>query len=265
MASGADNKNWSMREFRLDGKWALITGATRGIGLGIAASFAQAGANIVIVARDRGRLDAARMKLAEHGNEMRTYAFDLSNIDGIDGIYAEIIADVNGIDILVNNAGTTRRGAAETISFSDWDYVLNVNLKSVFAISRAFAQERIKTGKSGKIINIASLMGEAVRENNAPYAASKGGIRQLTKALAVDWAKHGINVNAIAPGYIRTDLTRQLWEDAAFDKWLKERTPLGRWGRPEDLGHCAVFLAATASDFITGQTLYVDGGLLSKF
>jgi gluconate 5-dehydrogenase len=138
-------------------------------------------------------------------------------------------------------------------------------VNAAYTLCRAFARQRIKNDKKGKIINLASVMSETVREDNAPYAASKGAIRQLTKALAVDWARYKINVNAIGPGFIQTDLTRPLWEDESFDQWLKWKTPQARWGTPEDLGNAAVYLASAASDFVTGHILYVDGGLLSTF
>ena len=254
-----------MEKFRLDNKIALITGGSKGIGLGIATAFAEAGANLVLVARDKKTLDAAREKLSATGRGVWIYSFDMSNTDKISDLYAEIVNDTGRPDILVNNAGGTRRGPADTLTAEDWHFVINLNMTATFTLCQAFARERIQNRKSGKIINIASLMSETVREDNAPYAASKGGIRQLTKALAVDWAKHGINVNAIGPGFIQTDLTRSLWEDESFDKWIKWKTPWARWGKPEDLGNAAVYLASPASDFVTGQILYVDGGLLSTF
>ncbi len=254
-----------MEKFRLDNKISMITGGSKGIGFGIAKALAAAGSDIVLVARDKTNLDRARKELAGTGRNVRTLSFDMSHVEEIDEMFTAIIKDTGGVDILVNNAGSTRRGPAETITAEDWDFVLNLNVTAVFTLCRAFAGERIKNGKKGKIINIASLMSETVREDNAPYAASKGAIRQLTKALAVDWAKYQINVNAIGPGFIQTDLTRPLWEDESFDKWLKWKTPQARWGKPEDLGNAAVFLASPASDFVTGHILYVDGGLLSTF
>jgi len=254
-----------MEKFRLDNKVSLVTGGSKGIGFGIAKALAQAGSDIVLVARDKTSLDKARQELAGTGRNIRSYSFDMSNVEGINEMFSDIIKDIGSVDILVNNAGATRRGPAESITTEDWNFVLNLNVTAVFTLCRAFAGDRIKSGKKGKIINIASLMSETVREDNAPYAASKGAIRQLTKALAVDWAKYKINVNAIGPGFIQTDLTRPLWEDESFDKWLKWKTPQARWGKPEDLGNAAVYLASAASDFVTGHTLYVDGGLLSTF
>ena len=244
---------------------SLVTGGSKGIGFGIAKALAEAGSDIILVARDKTNLDRAREELAPTGRNIRTCSFDMSNVEGIDEMFTGVVKDTGGIDILVNNAGATRRGPAETLTSEDWDFVLNLNVKAVFTLCSAFTRHRIKDDKMGKIINIASLMSETVREDNAPYAASKGAIRQLTKALAVDWAKYNINVNAIGPGFIQTDLTRPLWEDESFDKWLKWKTPQARWGKPEDLGNAAVFLASPASDFVTGHILYVDGGLLSTF
>ena len=252
-------------KFRLDNKIALVTGGSKGIGFGIAKSLAEAGADIVLVARNQADLENARDKLSQIGRRIWIYSFDMSKIKEIDGMFTAVVKDVGGIDILVNNAGGTRRGPAETLTPEDWNFVINLNMTAVFTLCQAFAKECIKCGKKGKIVNIASLMSEQVREDNAPYAASKGGIRQLTKALAVDWAKHKINVNAIGPGFIQTDLTRPLWENDEFNKWLEWKTPWGRWGNPEDLGNAAVYLASPASDFVTGQVLYVDGGLLSTF
>jgi gluconate 5-dehydrogenase len=254
-----------MENFRLDNKMSMVTGGSKGIGFGIAKALAEAGSDIVLVARDKINLDKAREDLTHTGRSIRSYSFDMSKVEAIDELFADVIKDTGGVDILVNNAGAIRRGPAETITTEDWNFVLNLNVTAVFKLCRAFARDRIKNGKKGKIINLASLMSETVREDNAPYAASKGAIRQLTKALAVDWAKYAINVNAIGPGFIQTDLTRPLWEDESFDKWLKWKTPQARWGKPEDLGNAAVYLASPASDYVTGHILYLDGGLLSTF
>ena len=254
-----------MEKFRLDNKISMVTGGSKGIGFGIAKALAEAGSDIILVARDTKTLERAREELIRTGRNIQTCSFNMSNVESIDEMYGGIAKDTGGVDILVNNAGATRRGPAEKISSEDWNFVLNLDVTSVFMLCRAFARQHIKDGKKGKIINIASVMSETIREDNAPYAASKGAIRQLTKALAVDWAKYDINVNAIGPGFIQTDLTRPLWEDKSFDKWLKWKTPQAKWGKPEDLGNAAVYLASAASDFVTGQTLYVDGGLLSTF
>lgn len=252
-----------MESFRLDNQISLVTGGSRGIGLGIAHALAKAGSDIVLVARGQDQLKQAEETLTAAGCRVWTFAYDMNDVEGIRDFFARVVEDTGGIDVLVNNAGGTRRGPAQALTAEDWNFVINLNMSSVFAMCQAFGKERINNGKKGKIINIASLMSETVREDNAAYAASKGGIRQLTKALAVEWAQYKINVNAIGPGYIRTELTRPLWEDDAFDAWVNKRTPAGRWGAPEDLGNAAVFLATPASNYITGHILYVDGGFLS--
>jgi gluconate 5-dehydrogenase len=252
-------------KFRIDNKIVLISGGSKGIGLGIAKAMAKAGAEIVLVARNKANLEQAVELLSQIGCRISSYSFDMSQVEKIDELFGKIINDTGGIDILVNNAGGTRRGPAEKLSMEDWNFIINLNLTAVFKLCQVFAKERIKAGEKGKIINIASMMSETVREDNAPYAASKGGIRQLTKALAVDWAPYQINVNAIGPGFIRTDLTRRLWENEKFNKWIEWKIPAGRWGNPEDLGNAAVYLASPASDFVTGHILYVDGGLLATF
>jgi len=255
----------STDDFRLDGRTALVTGGSRGIGFGIARAMAEAGADVALIARGERTLESARDTIEKTGRKVWIYPFDMSRVEQIAETYDRIVQDTGGIDVLANNAGMTVRGFAQDMSLADWRSVIDVNLTSLYVLSQAFGRERIRTGRRGKIINIASLMSDTVREKNSPYAASKGGVRQLTKALAVDWARNRINVNAIGPGYIKTDLTRALWEDAEFDGWVKRRTPMGRWGAPEDLGKAAVFLASPASDFVTGQILYVDGGFLSTF
>jgi gluconate 5-dehydrogenase len=254
-----------MDKFSLEGKRALVTGGSRGIGLGIALGLAEAGANITLVSREAKSLDEAREALGKTGRPVQSHSFDLSRVSEIPDFFRKTVLESGAPDILVNCAGTIRRSSAEDLAMEDWRIVLELNLTSVFALCQAFARERIAARKPGKIINIASLMSESVRRHTSAYAASKGGIRQLTKALAVDWAMYGITVNAIGPGYIQTDLTRALWEDRDMDTWVREHTPMGRWGLPEDLASTAVFLASPASDFITGQVIYVDGGWLATY
>jgi len=254
-----------MNKFQLNGLTALVTGGNKGIGLAIAEAMAEVGAELILVARDKKRLCTAFNKLKKKGVKVHYYPFDLSNVEEIEDFFDKILNDVGRIDILVNNAGVTTRGPAETISLEDWNRVIKVDLTAVFKLSQIFAKSHIMGKTKGKIINIASLLSETVRRNNAPYAAAKGGIRQLTKAMAVDWAQYRINVNGIGPGYIKTELTLKLQEDKAFDQWVRERTPIGRWGTPEDIAYMAVFLASPASDFITGQIFYIDGGILSCF
>jgi len=255
-----------MQKFRLEGKSAIVTGGSKGIGFGIATALAEAGAGIALVARNQGDLERAQSTLRDlYSETVEIYPFDMSIVEDIPALFTQISTEMNGIDILVNNAGGTRRGPAELVAIEDWQFVITLNVTSVFVMSQAFARERIQRQEDGKIINIASIMSEVVREDNAPYAASKGAIRQLTKSLAIDWAKHKINVNGIGPGYIKTELTQPLWEDEEFSNRILEKTPLARWGDPDDIGSVAVFLASAASDFMTGQTVYPEGGILSRF
>ena len=254
-----------MQAFSLESKCALVTGGSRGIGLGIARAMAEAGAEIILVSRPSEELEEAAAALRETGRTVRTAGLDLHDIEGIAPWFDDVVARFGAPQILVNAAGTTRRAPAEELSLADWDENITVNLTAVFALCQAFARECIRTATPGKIINIASLMTAAARKTNSAYTASKGGLGQLTKALAVDWAEKGIHVNAIAPGYIATKLTEPLYNDPDFDAWVRKRTPLGRWGAPVDIAMPAVFLASSASDFITGQILYVDGGWLATF
>ncbi|MFN2352599.1 MAG: SDR family NAD(P)-dependent oxidoreductase [Kiritimatiellia bacterium] len=254
-----------MNRYSLKNKCVMVTGGSRGIGLAIAQACARAGARIALVARNPRTLRQAAATMQGRRTKVDCFSFDMAATDKLEALYRRIIRRTGGVDILVNNAGTTVRGPAETINQEDWEMVLKVNLTSVFRLCQMFARERIARKAPGKLINIASLLSEAARKDNSPYATAKGGIRQLTKALAVDWAKYNINVNAIGPGYIRTELTQPLQDNADFDKWVTARTPLGRWGNPVDIADTAVFLASPASDFITGQVVYVDGGILSSF
>jgi len=250
--------------FDLSGKTALITGGSRGIGLAVAKSLAQHGANIAVVARNEKLLKQAQEQIQADGNKrVWTFPFDLANTEQIGKCFDDIIFKAKSIDILVNCAGITRRAPAEDVNLNDWGQVIDVNLTAVFVISQAFCQHRKQMGAGGKIINIGSLMCHAARPTNTAYASSKGGLLMLTKSLAVEWAKYNINVNAIGPGYIATELTAPLQADQDLNNWVLSKTPLGRWGQPSDLVGTAVFLASSASDFITGQIIYVDGGWLA--
>jgi gluconate 5-dehydrogenase len=250
--------------FDLSGKTALITGGSRGIGLAIAKGLAQHGANIAIIARTQKQLEQAQKQIqADTNKQVLTFPFDLTNTEKIGDFFTDIVSETKSIDILVNCAGITRRAPAEDINLNDWNEVIDVNLTAVFVISQAFCQHLKQIGASGKIINIGSLTCQAARPTTTAYASSKGGVLMLTKSLAVEWAKYNINVNAIGPGYIATDLTAPLQADQNINNWVISKTPLGRWGQPNDLVGTAVFLASSASDFITGQIIYVDGGWLA--
>ena len=250
--------------FSLVGKTAMVTGGGRGIGLAIAKGLAQHGADVVIVARSKDQLETAAGKIhTETGRKIRPIPFDLSNIEGIDDFFKSVIAETKGIDILVNCAGMTIRGPAEDVDLKTFNQVIEVNLTSVFVLSQAFCRHRKKMGKPGRIINIGSLTCYGARPTTAAYASSKGGLLSLTRTLAVEWAKYNINVNAIGPGYIATELTQPLWTDEDFNKWVLSKTPLARWGQPDDLIGTAVLLASQAGEFITGQIINVDGGWLA--
>lgn len=253
------------RQFQLAGRRVLVTGGSRGIGLGIASAMAAAGADVILAARNAGELEAAAISLRKTGRQIGCAPGDLRQTDAIPTWFANVVETHGRPDILINAAGITRRAPAEDLTMADWNDTLAVNLTAVFLLSQAFARSCFATGTRGKIINIASLMTAAARRTTAAYTASKGGLGQLTKALAVDWADKGILVNAIAPGYIATKLTEPLAHDPKFDEWVKQRCPLGRWGTPEDIAWPAVFLASAAADYITGQIIYVDGGWMATF
>ena len=247
--------------FSLSYKTALVTGGSRGIGLAVAKGLASFGADIAIIARNESRLEDAGKQIQESGGKkVWTFQFDLGNTKAIKELFENIISETQGIDILVNCAGTTARGPAEDVELETWNHIVEVNMTAVFVLSQAFCRHRKKVGKGGKIINIGSLMCHGARPTTTAYAASKGGLLMVTRSLAVEWAKYNINVNAIGPGFIATDLTEKLKADKDFNRWVLSRTPFERWGEPDDIAGAAVFLASGASDFITGQILYVDGG-----
>jgi len=250
--------------FNLSGKTALVTGGSRGIGLAVAKGLAQNGAEVAIIARDEGRLQTAKQQIQKCSDkQVWTFSFGIENIKGIEGLFENIISETKEIDILVNCAGTTARAPAEDIELETWNQVMQINLTAAFVISQAFCRHRKQVTKAGKIINIGSLMCQGARPTTAAYASSKGGLLMLTKSLAVEWAKYNINVNAIGPGFIATDLTAKLQADKDFNRWVLSKTPLNRWGRPEDIVGAAIFLASRAGDFVTGQIVYVDGGWLA--
>ncbi len=250
--------------FDLTGRTALITGGSRGIGFALTTGLAQNGADVAIIARNEEQLKKAKEQIQNQaGKKVWTYCFDLENSKAIEGLFEKIVTDTAGIDILVNSAGLNLRAPAEDIDLAVWQRTINVNLTAVLVMSQAFCRHRKNLAKAGKIINIGSLQCRGARPTTTAYAASKGGITMLTKSLAVEWAKYNINVNAIGPGYIETELTAKLKDDIEFNKWVLSKTPLDRWGQPADLIGAAVFLASNASDFVTGQMIFVDGGWLA--
>jgi gluconate 5-dehydrogenase len=244
--------------FDLAGQTALVTGSSQGIGFALARGLARAGAALILNGRDEGKLAAAAETLRAEGARVATAAFDVTDGDQI----AEVLARTDEVDILVNNAGIQRRAPLAEMTEVQWREVLETNLTSAFLVARVLAPRMIARQR-GKIINVCSLMSEVARPTTGNYAAAKGGLKMLTRAMAVEWAKHNLQINAIGPGYIETELTRPLIENEEFNRWICGRTPAGRWGKVEDLVGAAVFLAAPASDFVNGQIIYVDGGLLA--
>lgn len=244
--------------FDLTGRRALVTGSSRGLGLAMARALAESGASIVLNARDSVALGNAAADLSEQGHEVRAVAFDVTNRDSVNDAVAHIEDEIGPIDILINNAGMQFRSALEAFPPEKFDQIITTNLTSVFNVAQPVARNMISRGR-GKIINICSLLAELSRLSIAPYAATKGAVANLTRGMAVDWAKHGLNINGIAPGYFATEMNEALLKDDKFNSWIASRTPMGRWGEPEELGGAAVFLASEASRFVNGHILYVDG------
>ncbi len=247
-----------LSQFSLAGRRALVTGSSRGIGFAIANGLASAGADLIINGRDERALGEAAEKLAAGGVRVRGLAFDVTSPDSVNEAIDFAEAEIGPIDILVNNAGTQFRASLEDFPDDRFAQLMATNLSSVFYVGKAVARSMIARG-SGRIINICSLMSGVARPTIAPYAASKAAVANLTRGMAVDWAKHGINVNGIAPGYFRTELNAALVENPEFNAWIEKRTPMGRWGEVSELAGAAVFLSSDAASFINGQILYVDG------
>ncbi|MBQ3270229.1 MAG: SDR family oxidoreductase [Clostridia bacterium] len=245
--------------FSLEGRVALVTGSAQGLGFTIARGMLDAGAKVVLSDVSAAALEKAKAALAAEGLEAAAYVFDISDEAQVTQAVAAIEKEVGPIDILVNNAGIHKRSLLIDMPVENWRKVIDVNLSGAFIVGRAVARGMIAR-KYGKIINIASINAMMVRPNIGNYCAAKGGIVTLTKSMATEWGAYNINVNAIGPGYFLTDLTRPLSEDAEFDAWVKSEVPLRRWGDPKDLVGLAVMLASPASDYISGQTIYVDGG-----
>jgi gluconate 5-dehydrogenase len=248
--------------FDLKGRRALVTGSSQGIGLSLAEALGRAGASLLLNGRDETRLRAAVTRLASAGFDVAGAPFDVTDPEDAERSIADIEERAGPIDILVNNAGIQRRQPLQDFPIEAWREVMSTNLDSVFYVSQAVARRMIPRGR-GKIINIASLQSEAARPGIAPYTASKGGVKNLTKGMCADWARYGLQINAIGPGYFDTPMNKSLVEDPSFDSWLRKRTPAGRWGKIEELDGAVIFLASRASDFVNGQTIYVDGGVLA--
>lgn len=248
--------------FDLRGQRALVTGSGQGIGLTLARGLAEAGAEIVLNDLHAARLEDAVARLAREGHAVTGRVFDVTRPDQVDAALAELQAGDGRIDILVNNAGIHRRAPLEAMPLEAWQAVLDTNLTSAFLVARAVAPGMLRRGR-GKIINICSLNAEISRPTIANYAAAKGGLKMLTRAMAVEWGGRNVQANGISPGYMRTDMTGTLTIDPEFDRYIRTRTPAGRWGEPRELVGAAVFLASRAADYVNGQILFVDGGLLA--
>ncbi len=248
--------------FSVKDKVVLITGSSRGLGASFAAGFAAHGAKVIINGTNQVTVEQSVQEIKAKGGQAAGYAFDTSNSQQVILQIAAIEAENGPIDILINNAGIQRRAPLEEMSENDWRKVIDVNLNAAFIVSKYVAQGMIAR-RQGKIINITSLMAEGARTSTGNYAAAKGGLKMLTKAMATEWGKFNIQVNAIGPGYFRTELTENLAADPQFDTWVKQRVPSGRWGEPSELVGAAIFLASKASDYINGHTIYVDGGWLA--
>lgn len=249
--------------FDLSGRTALITGSSRGLGYAIAEGLAEAGAAVVLNGSNPANLSAAAATLKAKGHAVTEAAFDVTDEAAAASAFSGLDAAEVSIDILVNNAGIQLRKPIVETGLSEWQRVIDTNLTSAFLVGREAARRMIARGKGGKIINIGSIMSEVARATLCAYTAAKGGIKMLTRAMAAEWAEHGIQANAIGPGYMATEMTRALRENATFDTWLMARMPARRWGKPEELVGAAIFLASSASDYVNGQIIYVDGGILA--
>jgi 2-deoxy-D-gluconate 3-dehydrogenase len=252
-----------LEKFSLKGKSGIVTGAGSGIGKGIATGLVQAGAELVIAGRNLEKLEAAAEEMRQFGGPVIPAQADISKMEDIKGLVDRAVKEFEKIDFLFNNAGIIRRNPSEDFLEKDWDDVIDINLKGPFFLAQAVARVMISQERKGKIINTSSLIAVQGGKRVPAYAASKGGLAQVTKSMANDWAKYDILVNAIGPGWVSTDLTEPLRQDKERFTEITGRIPLGRWADPEDLAGAAVFLASDASNYITGQTIFVDGGWLS--
>lgn len=248
--------------FDLTGRIALVTGSSQGLGFTIARGLGEAGATLILNGRNEEKLERAVKALTAVGLQVTGCAFDVSDAKQVQEKIPALEREVGPIHILVNNAGIQRRSPLDRVDEAVWHEVLNTNLTAVFLLSQQVVQGMI-TRKAGKIINICSLMSEMARPTVGPYTAAKGGVKMLTKSMAVEWGRHNVQVNGLGPGYFATEMNKPLKEDPQFDAWIRSRTPAGRWGQPEELIGAAVFLGSQASDFVNGQIIYVDGGILA--
>lgn len=249
--------------FSLKGRLALVTGSGQGIGFALAKGLAEHGATVVVNGRSADKVEKAVASLRGKGLKVEGSVFDVVDAAAVEAEVARIEKEIGPIDIVVNNAGMQFRKPLEEFPDDKWQAMLQTNVTGVFNVGKAAAKRMIPR-RRGKIINIGSVMSELARTTIAPYTATKGAVRNLTRGMCADWAKHGLQVNAIAPGFFRTELNTALFEDPEFNAWLEKRTPTARWGEVEELVGAAVFLASDASSFVNGHTLYVDGGLTTS-
>ncbi|HET7033718.1 MAG TPA: glucose 1-dehydrogenase [Casimicrobiaceae bacterium] len=250
--------------FDLTGRRALVTGGGSGLGFAIARGLAHAGASVVLNGRNRGKLAAAQAALAAEGIDARIAPFDVTDAAAVSEGIAGIEREQGTVDILVNNAAMNQRKALEEFEPAEWRSLMAANLDGAFYVTRALLPA-LKARRHGKIINICSLASDIGRPNIVPYAVSKGAVRMLTRALAVELASHNIQVNGIAPGFFKTEMNAALVADRDFSAWVGRRTPAGRWGEPPEIAGAAVFLASSAADYVTGHVLYVDGGFSASY
>jgi gluconate 5-dehydrogenase len=250
--------------FDLSERRALVTGAGGGLGFAIAQGLARAGAQVVLNGRNRDRLDTAQRALKDEGMTAHAVPFDVTDASAVNDAIGDIERRIGPLDIVVNNAAINRRQPLTDVSDAHWRELMAANLDAPFFVARAVIPG-MKTRRRGKIVNICSLASDIGRPNIVPYAASKGGLRMLTRALAVELAPHNVQVNGIAPGFFRTDMNAPLIADAEFSAWVARRTPAGRWGEPPEIAGAAVFLASSAADYVTGAILFVDGGFSAAY
>jgi gluconate 5-dehydrogenase len=249
--------------FDLTGRLALVTGSSRGLGRSFALALAEAGARVVVHGRDAEALREAQDALeAATGTRPATTVFDVTDAAAVEAAVADLVAEHGVPDVLVNNAGVQKRAPFTEFPVEDWDAVVATNLSSVFYVSRFVSPGMVERG-SGKIVNVASVQSMLARQTIAPYSATKGGVAQLSRGMAADVARHGVQVNTLSPGYFATEMNTALWQDEDFDAWLRQRTPAQRWGRVEELTGTLIYLASSASDFVSGQNIFVDGGMTS--
>ena len=249
--------------FGLQGRTALVTGSSQGLGLAMARGLAEAGATVILNGRDKAKLDTATAALAADGLSVHAAPFDITDSEAVTTSITRFEQEISPVDILVNNAGIQRRSPIEDFDETIWRELIDINLTGSFLVTRQVTKGMI-TRQRGKIINICSVMSEVGRPTITPYVTSKGGLKMFTKALATELGKHNIQSNGIGPGYFATEMNKALTEDAQFNAWICGRTPAGRWGNPVELVGTAVFLASPASDYVNGQIIYVDGGILAS-